>query len=309
MNGRMSWPSMFSCSLALWTVAGCGWSTQNPSSPNSLMDVVGGQAFLGSITSAPDEISAIATPATQSNSISPGVANKQIQGVVGPNASAVAIGIPGDQAYWLVPAPTQDPGNTELQRFLAKASFSRQLGSSPLLQFNADAGTTTLPLYFRAVDESGRFGQATILALDVGLSQPSGALFIALDWDSPTDLDLHVLAPANTDSGYGEIWAGAPSLTKADGILTSDSNRGCQIDNRDYESIAWKGTPPAGHYIVRVDAFSLCGQASAAWHAAAYLPTVLDSPIREASGILTQASVRTAVGDGAGIAVFEFDYP
>jgi hypothetical protein len=299
---------MLSCMVATVAIASCGWSTQNPSSPASLTYVGGGQAFLGSITSAPDEIAAIATPATQSNSVIPGIANKQVQGVVGPDASAVAIGVPGDEAYWLVPAPTQDPGNSDLQRFSAKVSFSPQLGKSPLIQYNTD-GTTTLPLYFRAVDDSGRFGQATILALDVGLSQPSGSLFIALDWDSPTDLDLHVLAPADTDSGYSEIWAGAPSLSKTDGILTSDSNRGCQIDNRDYESIAWKGTPPAGHYIARASAFSLCGQTSAAWHAAAYLPTVADSPIREATGILNQASVRTVVGEGAGITVFEFDYP
>jgi hypothetical protein len=70
--------------------------------------------------------------------------------------------------------------------------------------------------------------------------------------------------------------------------------------------VVWTGQPPAGHYIVRVDAFSLCGQMSAAWHAIAYTP---QATLGEASGVLTGAATRGAPTAGAGLTAFEFDYP
>jgi hypothetical protein len=91
-----------------------------------------------------------------------------------------------------------------------------------------------------------------------------------------------------------------------DGVLDFDSNEDCQIDGRDLENVVWTGQPPAGHYIVRVDAFSLCGQMSAAWHAIAYTP---QATLGEASGVLTGAATRGAPTAGAGLTAFEFDYP
>jgi hypothetical protein len=89
-------------------------------------------------------------------------------------------------------------------------------------------------------------------------------------------------------------------------VLDFDSNEDCQIDGRDRENVVWTGEPPAGHYIVRVDAFSLCGQMSAAWHAIAYTPQETKG---EASGVLTGAATREAPTAGAGLTALEFDYP
>ena len=91
-----------------------------------------------------------------------------------------------------------------------------------------------------------------------------------------------------------------------DGNLDFDSNEDCQIDGRDLENVVWTGQPPAGHYIVRVDAFSLCGQMSAAWHAIAYSP---QATLGEAAGVLTGAATRGAPTARAGLTAFEFDYP
>ena len=40
--------------------------------------------------------------------IFPGASNKLIHGIVGPDANAVALGVAGDDAYWLVPALTPE---------------------------------------------------------------------------------------------------------------------------------------------------------------------------------------------------------
>ena len=145
--------------------------------------------------------------------------------------------------------------------------------------------------------------------------EPQGldaTLLVSLDWDAPVDLDLHVQFPADNDAGFVIVWAKArsaePNLPDGgvDGNLDFDSNEDCQIDGRDRENVVWTGAPPAGHYIVRVDAFSLCGQMSAAWHAIAYTP---QGTVGEASGVLTDAATREAPTAGAGITAFEFDYP
>jgi hypothetical protein len=193
-------------------------------------------------------------------------------------------------------------------------SFSPLLGQSPLLQKNADG--ISLPLTFRAVDASGNFGPATIDPQTVILDQPTGNVVISLEWDAPVDLDLHVQVPANNDNGFIWVWPKAPAATPslnstalADGVLDRDSNANCAIDGKDQEDVIWTGAPPAGHYIVRVDAFSLCGQVSASWHATAYYPAGALSPVQEASGVLTTASTRYAPTAGAGVTAFEFDYP
>ena len=312
---------------AIWSVlvvSGCGWSGSSSTGLGSLLRVAGAQAMGGSISDPPDQIPATVAPSTNSNIIFPGVSNKALAGVVGPNANAAAIGVPGDDGFWLVPALAPDTVNTDSYDFNTQISFSPALGHSSLLQHNAADGSTTLTLAFRAVDDRGQFGEARTSDLKVQLNDFTGkSLVVSLIWDSPVDLDLHVLVP--TSAGYTEVWSKEPAATPAivatattpasaaDGVLDFDSNAACTIDNRDQEDVVWTGTPPSGHYIVRVEAFSLCGLDSAGWHALAYVPASADAgadtTLGEASGILTEASTRGAHGAGAGITAFEFDYP
>ena len=139
-------------------------------------------------------------------------------------------------------------------------------------------------------------------------AQLSGTLAVSLQWDSSTDLDLHVLVPANNDAGYIEVWSKKRSANPSvpDGTLDFDSNSNCQIDGREQENVVWKSTPPAGHYLVRVAAASLCGLSSASWWAYASVP---GGSKGEASGVLTEAATRSSAGAGSGVTVFEFDYP
>jgi hypothetical protein len=268
----------------------------------------------GSVSDKPDEILALVAPSTRWNSIYPGVRNKAISGVVGPDANAVAIGIPGDDGFWLLPGQKVDQVDPSSNDFSSTFSVSPALAQSPFLEYNPDDGSATLTLSFRAVDDQGRFGRATTLPLAVELKQATAALVISLAWDSPVDLDLHVFVPAPvsdaTPDGLSEVWSKKPAADPIgkDGMLDGDSNAACTIDNQDQENVVWQGTPPSGHYIVRVEAFSLCGQASAQWHASAFTAGNASGPLGEASGVLTDASTRGAHGAGAGITAFEFDY-
>jgi hypothetical protein len=168
-----------------------------------------------------------------------------------------------------------------------------------------------MTMSFRAVDEKGQYGVATTLPLTVDLGDPTGTFAVSLFWDSATDLDLHVLVPADNADGFTEVWSKKPTAdtTTKDGKLDFDSNAACTIDNTDREDVVWQGAPPSGHYTVRVEAFSLCGLDAAEWHAVAYLPGDPAAVLGEASGVLTEASTRGAHGAGAGITAFEFDYP
>ena len=298
----------------------CDWQSSTNSGLRSLLRIDGARAVQGSIADPVKASDATVAPSTKTNLIFPGVSNKAITGVVGPNANLVAIGIAGDDGYWMVPALVKDTGDPQSSKFDTRMSFSPLLGQSVLLQKDS-AGQTTLPLSFRAVDAAGNFGPSRIIPLTVALEPPVGSLVISLEWDTPVDLDLHVQVPisvpvtANNPDGLVWVWAKKPAATPspdpntADGVLDFDSNANCVIDGRDRENVIWTGVAPAGHYIVRVDAFSLCGQVSAAWHATASYPAGGLSPVQEASGVLTTASTRNAPTAGAGITAFEFDYP
>jgi hypothetical protein len=133
---------------------------------------------------------------------------------------------------------------------------------------------------------------------------------VSLLWNAPVDLDLHVEAPLPDGSDTTMIWAkapGAPSDVSDAGLaggLDFDSNSMCQIDNRDRENVIWPSDTPQGHYKVRVDAFSLCGQKSVFWEARA---TQQGALIGQATGVLTEAQAsRNHVAD-AGVLAFEFD--
>jgi hypothetical protein len=265
----------------------------------------------GSIDGPAETISATTTLFPRNGTIYPGASNKSIKGVVGPDTNAVALGVAGDDAYWLVPALSPDSSDPlHSFKFTTSFSLSPTLASSPLLQPSPD-GKFTLPLSGRAVDPAGNFGPATVQPLIMDALGPDGALVVSLEWDAPVDLDLHVEVPADNDAGFVVVWAKARSADPnnpngPDGVLDLDSNEDCQIDGRDRENVVWTGPPPTGQYIVRVDAFSLCGQMSAAWHAFAYSP---EGTMGEASGVLTGASTREAPTAGAGLTAFGFHYP
>jgi hypothetical protein len=298
------------CALLVAAIAGiatpaCNWSPETTAGLNSLIGVQAGQAFRGSISDPPVANQATAYVVPRNATVSPGARGKSINGGVGPDANAVALGVAGDVAYWRVPALSEDQANPGHFVFTATLSVARDIVDSPLLQSTTEG--LTLPLSARAIQYDGTFGPERVQPFLLDMAALSGNLAISLQWDTATDLDLHVVIP-DGKGGQSEVWAKARSADPAtvDGNLDFDSNANCAIDGRDQENVVWQGAPAVGHYIVRVAAASLCGQTSAPWWAYASVPGVLKG---EASGVLTPSALRSGSAAGSGVTAFEFDYP
>jgi uncharacterized protein YfaP (DUF2135 family) len=130
---------------------------------------------------------------------------------------------------------------------------------------------------------------------------------VTLSWDTQADLDLHLVLPTGTT-----VWA--KNLNSVDpnqnpdptsgGILDYDSNGNCQIDGRRREVVYFNQPPPAGHYLARVDTFSLCGEAQANWTV-----EVAGAASKKASGFSRDRDTAFAHDAAAGVTAIEFDVP
>jgi hypothetical protein len=249
------------------------------------------------------------------NAVTSGSTNHAVAGSVDKGTLSLAIGLADDVAYWIVPASTPDldvGGGGDLL-------FSTTLSYSP----NLPAGKHDM--VFRSMMAGGLMGPASVSSVVV--TDPTvvtGALVVDLRWDTEADLDLRVVAPTPPGSKNPtiEVWVKNPSSLPprsfsdggpyspdelaAGGQLLWDSNDSCVIDGRRHEVIVWGQQPPSGHYIVRVDAPSMCGQAAARWEATATLNNISMGP---ASGQMGDADTRFDHGQGAGLTVLEFDVP
>jgi hypothetical protein len=310
--------------LALSWISGCQGASSS-SGLTAMLRVEGAQVKAGHITDAPEnQATALVSGLTSgSNLIYPGIQGRNVSGKVGPEATAVAIGLAHDNDFWILPAGLHDSTSLDLLNFSAQLDFSPDLAGSSVVEQDSK-GNPVVPITFRAVTQDGRLGPSLILGMTVLSNEPSGSLVISLRWDAPVDFDLRVLAPSPDGTSTVEIWSKHASNVPLDmssalpddeqgavGNLDFDSNADCNIDGRDQEDVVWQGLPPAGHYVVRVDAFSLCGQVSAEWEAQAtyngQLLTKSDGNPADVFGIATDAATRGDHGAGAGVRAFEFD--
>lgn len=291
--------------------AACDGASADPGL-SAYLRVTGGQYVPGALDPHGDATApAVTAVNVLTTSVTPGLQNLPFSGAV-ENGTSALIGLDGDSGHWIVPAATADfvlPGSY---------SFQTKLSFSPELPAGKHA------LYVRGVDADGTVGPAQELDLNVAPAAPTGALVISLTWDSQADLDLHVVAPNPTDPSTPiEIWskapvglptrtAGTPPLTGPDltaalataGKLDFDSNANCVIDGRRQENVVFTQGPPPGDYVVRVDAFSLCGQPAAQWQVTA---TVGDQPpALTARWEAVDADTRGTHSAGAGRLAFTF---
>jgi hypothetical protein len=217
--------------------------------------------------------------------IAAGAHDRPLLGQLDPSAAAVTLRLDGDRGYWIVPAGVPATEAPTLPTFDVRLAFARTLPT----------GARTL--IAQAVDANGHVGAPSTLALDIaGAALPSGALVVHLEWQGTADLDLHLVDPAGV-----ETWARHPN-----GLLDVDSNAQCLFDGRDQENIVFTAPPPPGHYVVRVDAFSLCGAALAAWRVDVLRDGTL---VANASGEASDADTREAHDKGAGRTALELDVP
>jgi hypothetical protein len=277
----------------------------------ALMRVSNAQFVEGALPSSQSETEpAVRGVSLLNTNVYPGQEGFPVSGAVEDGAT-ILIGLAGDAGYWIVAAPLADSTTPD------NYDFSTQISFSPLLP----AGMQTLVL--RGVAPDGQIGPAQELTLTVAPNVPTGALVITLEWDTQSDLDLHVVIPNTVDPTKPiEIWArapvglpppqlGVPPATPdeiaAAGYLDFDSNAACVIDGRRQENVIFAASPPSGNYVVRVDASSLCGQADAQWQVIA--TTADGTRLGFARWEATDADTRGSHGLGAGRLAFNFSIP
>jgi hypothetical protein len=291
----------------------------------AMLRVQGAQAVSGNINDPPAQQTAVVVSGltTPSNVAFPGSQGHGVAGKIGPGATAVAIGIPRDGVYWILPGGGHDSTTPDLLLFSSLLDFSPAVTATSSVVELDETGRPTLPVTFRAVAASGQMGPSLQLTMRLQDNTPTGTLVFSLRWASPVDLDLRVVAPLPDGSGSVEISSKHGSNLPPDtslgsykdkgaiGTLDFDSNAGCRIDNRDRENVVWTGVPPAGNYIVRVDAFSLCGQQTAEWEVRATWNGEIinkdDGQPADVFGIATEAATARDHGAGAGTTAFQID--
>ena len=95
-------------------------------------------------------------------------------------------------------------------------------------------GTLALMVALRDADGHVSSARPAVVSYGVGMQ---GGLQVALQWDTSTDVDLHVIGPSDT-----EIFWDTRSDSNG-GSLDLDSNPGCVLDNVNRENVFW--TRPA----------------------------------------------------------------
>ena len=300
------------CGLAVGSAlalsAGCG-GADAASGVTAWMRIAGAQFAEGELTvdtSGTEPL--VRQVALMTNQVAPGQENVPVSGSV-ENGSAVLIGLSGDSGHWIVPTTVTDvslPDNYD---------FAVQLAFSPLTPPGAHS------LVLRPVAADGTLGPTQVYPLAVARTPPpTGQLVITLEWDTESDMDLHVDVPNPADPTTPiEIWykaavgvpipgPGEPPVTPdqvaAAGYLDFDSNAACVIDGRRQENVIFAMTPPPGVYTVRVDANSLCGQPDAQWQVAATNAT--GNQLQFAQWEATDADTRGTHGKGSGRLAFQF---
>jgi hypothetical protein len=280
--------------------ASCGEASRDPGSAAWLR--VAGAQFVPGALSASSGPPVVAVNLSRSTA-QQGESGLHLSGALAPEANAVAIALEGDRGFWLLPAAVPDVATPGAPSFGVTLAVSR----------DAPAGLRTLQVVARAAD--GIAGALSTAALEITAPpEPTGELVVSLRWDTNADLDVHVV-----DGNGVEIWARNPNSWRAvpgappdpnawrtGGLLDVDSNAQCVIDGRNRENVVWTVPPPPGHYLVRVDAFSMCGQAGVQWRVDAVLR---GERIAAAEGSCTPASTRPPHELGAGVLAVEFDVP
>jgi len=95
-------------------------------------------------------------------------------------------------------------------------------------------------------------GEYVVIPIDL-TTVMTGDVQVNVHWDTPNDVDLHVVDPTGEEIFYGN------TSSASGGTLDLDSNPACYIDGINNENIYWPtGQAPAGEYTVRVDFWASC---------------------------------------------------
>lgn len=286
----------------IMAIAGCNAASPDPGL-GARLHVQGAQFRPGPFP-ANDGGPATLSITSHHSEITIGRLGEPLRGVLELSARGAVIGIDGSEGSWLIAAGVPDLDTPGLATARALFGVTDEFPAGPFR------------LVVAASDDHGHFGAsaATVIVAN-DEPPPTGELVIGLAWDSAADLDLHVV-----DALGGEAWSDDPNTSQppppgepvdptahlSGGILDHDGNKDCRRDGRPSEHVIWTAPPPSGEYIVRVDASSMCGDASAAWYVAAYRRGEL---IGAARGVSTGDDVLQPHGRGAGTLALRFSLP
>jgi hypothetical protein len=270
---------------------------------DATMQVAKAQFFRGAMP-APSGPASVRS-ATVPPKVEAGSVERSIAGEISKDGTAVAIGLAGDLGYWVLPAGLPSAAATDEPTYLA------------LLSFSPKAAPGAREIVVSAVDAEKRFGPVLIKPIAiVARALPEGELVVSLSWDNRANLDLHVVDPTGAEifkrdvNSYQSPGPGAPreapNTPHDGGVLDFDSNAECIPDGRRAENVVWTEAPPKGHYLVRVDTFSLCEEPASRWQVQAFLH---GTRIGAAEGISTDVDTTFSHDRGAGVLALEFDVP
>lgn len=264
----------------------CGGQTDTLGT-SAWLRVPGATFVAGPLPDAGGGPSVVAASITRTE-VYPGLGDRRVEGSVASSVTGLALALEGDSGHWLLPAGPPDVQVPDALTLSAPVAFARTLPLGPRT------------LLVQAVDARGHAGPPFPIALQAEpITQTDAALAFTLTWDTEADLDLHVVAPDGAEVYWNHIAA-------AGGLLDFDSNQSCALDGLRAERISWTSAPPAGHYLVRVDTPSLCGEATARWTLTATESGVVSGQSR---GQSIPIDTQGPHARGAGLLALELDVP
>ena len=258
--------------------------------------VNGGEYFEGPIdctNNGPEVISVDLS----SNTISASKTLAPLKGATQNSATSVAIALEPDRGYWILPTGIADVTAPGYPTFDTNLSFSEELPPGKY------------QLHICAVNSAGVVGpkqSRDLIAIEPRSQTINAPLYVRLRWDTQADLDLHVQDPLGNEIWKGDISSATGPDDIHGGLLDIDSNAACVIDGRRTEIAQWPKQPMPGHYLVRVDTFSLCEQTFANWTVEVWLKGKV---LVRANGESTPQDERYVHQRGAGVLAVEFDVP
>lgn len=216
-----------------------------------------------------------------------GQLGRLIAGRVTEDAYSVGLAFEGlGSGYWVAPVDALDLA------YPGERSFSLDV------DIGGGIPTGLQVLQIVAIDEAGRFGPVRELPLcviddavpdalnacDPTIAPP--AVVISLTWDAPVDLNFVIDTPdgkrvdaRHPTTAYVEGGGTIPPEVLADphvGRLSRDSNRACELDGRNAESLIFAEDPPEGTYLLYADLFDACGERGVSFAITTYRRRVND---------------------------------
>jgi len=243
-SARRSSTIRLATALAVFAAAGCGGDS-NSSGPSDGTEV---ESFLSQVATAD-----LQTTATLREGERPGAQGSGTTLTIANTAAAILggssqVGLQSSTGFSrVIVAVEGETGYYELT--LPAAVTSTQV----VITLPQELPRSTFNVLYGIADAAGAvaaYESAPVTVQTVG----TGDVQVSISWDAESDVDLHVVEPANGE----DIYYGNPASASG-GQLDLDSNAGCQIDGVKNENVTFPtGQAPRGEYIVRVDYWSNC---------------------------------------------------